>query len=237
MEATLCNSSTIVCNYALLLPPFCFFIRKLSSLNDDNCRQSWTIVEKYLKRPFAKPPLRLSRLPQVPQKGRGMKSQINAFQNHTFQIAMSSLKTLTSLNKELRFLHFSFFLSDNSIWGQWTRMLQMLWSQGWNSLEDPQMLESLREETEGKLQMLLSPRKNGLTSLFKEVRVFKALPLKERRQIAGSKTFRHEKSLRSLGGGIWDSNLLSEKPNLPRTSCNITYNLAQPGTVLQKITE
>ena len=35
------------------------------------------------------------------------------------------------------------------------------------------MLESLREETEGKLQMLLSLRKNGLTSLFKEVRVFK----------------------------------------------------------------
>ena len=35
------------------------------------------------------------------------------------------------------------------------------------------MLKSLREETEGKLQMLLSPRKNGLTSLFKEVRVFK----------------------------------------------------------------
>ena len=23
-----------------------------------------------------------------------------------------------------------FFLSDNSIWGQWTKMLQMLWSQG-----------------------------------------------------------------------------------------------------------
>ena len=35
------------------------------------------------------------------------------------------------------------------------------------------MLFSLKEETEGKLQMLLSPRKNGLTSLFKEVRVFK----------------------------------------------------------------
>ena len=35
------------------------------------------------------------------------------------------------------------------------------------------MVESLREETEGKLQVLLSPRKNGLTSLFKEVRVFK----------------------------------------------------------------
>ena len=32
------------------------------------------------------------------------------------------------------------------------------------------MLYSLREETEGKLQMRLSPRKNGVTSLFKEVR-------------------------------------------------------------------
>ena len=35
------------------------------------------------------------------------------------------------------------------------------------------MLESLRAETEGKLQMPLSLRKNGLTSLSKEVRVFK----------------------------------------------------------------
>ena len=35
------------------------------------------------------------------------------------------------------------------------------------------MLLSLREETEAKLQMLLSLRKNGLTPLFKEVRVFK----------------------------------------------------------------
>ena len=35
------------------------------------------------------------------------------------------------------------------------------------------MLQSLREETEGKLEMLLSLRKNGLTSLFKEVTVFK----------------------------------------------------------------
>ena len=35
------------------------------------------------------------------------------------------------------------------------------------------MPESLREETEGNLQMLLSPRKSGLTSLFKEVKVFK----------------------------------------------------------------
>ena len=37
------------------------------------------------------------------------------------------------------------------------------------------MLQSVREETEGKLQMLLSLRKNGLTSLFKEVSVSKAL--------------------------------------------------------------
>ena len=35
------------------------------------------------------------------------------------------------------------------------------------------MLYSLREEKEGKFQMLLSPRENSLDSLFKEVRVFK----------------------------------------------------------------
>ena len=35
------------------------------------------------------------------------------------------------------------------------------------------MLQSLREATEGNLQTLLSPRKNSLDSLFKEVRVFK----------------------------------------------------------------
>ena len=47
-----------------------------------------------------------------------------------------------------------FFLSDNSIWGQRTEMLQML--------------------------MLLSLRKNGLTSLFKEVRGFQGFwPAKE----------------------------------------------------------
>ena len=37
------------------------------------------------------------------------------------------------------------------------------------------MLEPLREETEGILQMLLSPRRNSLDSLFKEVRAFKVL--------------------------------------------------------------
>ena len=34
------------------------------------------------------------------------------------------------------------------------------------------MLQSLREEREGKLQMLLPPKKNGLDSLFEEVRIF-----------------------------------------------------------------
>ena len=38
------------------------------------------------------------------------------------------------------------------------------------------MLQSLREETEGKFQMLLSAGKSGLDSLFKEVSVFKDAP-------------------------------------------------------------
>ena len=38
------------------------------------------------------------------------------------------------------------------------------------------MLQSLREETEGRTpNATTSPRKNGPTSLFKEVRVFKAV--------------------------------------------------------------
>ena len=37
------------------------------------------------------------------------------------------------------------------------------------------MLESLKEETEANLHMLVSLRKNGLASLFKEVRVFKVI--------------------------------------------------------------
>ena len=41
------------------------------------------------------------------------------------------------------------------------------------------MLQSLREETEGKLQMLLSPRKHSLHFLFKEVRVFKGVDEKD----------------------------------------------------------
>ena len=38
------------------------------------------------------------------------------------------------------------------------------------------MLQLLREETEGNTKMRLSPRKNCLDSLFKEVRVFKVWP-------------------------------------------------------------
>ena len=52
------------------------FQGELSSQNDNNRRQSWTIVDKYLKPPLAKPPFRLSqglrfrefRPPRPPQK-------------------------------------------------------------------------------------------------------------------------------------------------------------------------
>ena len=37
------------------------FLRGTSSQNDDNRRQSWTIVDKHLKPPFERPPFRLSR--------------------------------------------------------------------------------------------------------------------------------------------------------------------------------
>ena len=69
----------------------------------------------------------------------------------------------------------SIILSNTSIWGQWTPMHQMLWSQDYKSLQDLQMLQSLRDEREGQLLMLLSPKKNSQNSLFKEVRVFKVL--------------------------------------------------------------
>ena len=51
-------------------------------------------------------------------------------------------------------------------------MLQMLWSQRYDSLQDLQMMQSLRDGKEGKLPLL--PRKNGPASLFKEVRVLKS---------------------------------------------------------------
>ena len=93
----------------------------------------------------------------------------------SWQVLMKAgrtLKAVTSLNKEARLPKFH-FLSANRISGQWTEILQMLWPQGKNSFQNLQMLYSLRDETEGKLQMPLSPRKYGLTSLFKEVRIFK----------------------------------------------------------------
>ena len=51
---------------------------------------------------------------KMSQKGQGEEGQL------------LSLKTVTSLNKEARVLKFCFILSDTSIWGQWTDMLQML---------------------------------------------------------------------------------------------------------------
>ena len=55
-------------------------------------------------------------------------------------------------------------------------LCQQLWSQGSYGLQDLQMRESLGEETEGNLQMLLSSRKHGLDSLFKDIRVFQVIP-------------------------------------------------------------
>ena len=66
------NLCTMVCNCARLwaLGPLCK--RELSSQNHDNCRHSWTIVDKYLKPPFAKPPFRLCQgdhfLPRIARK-------------------------------------------------------------------------------------------------------------------------------------------------------------------------
>ena len=60
LKATLCNLRTTVYNCALLWTFWALLSRELSSQNDDNRRQSWTIVDKYLKRPLAKPPFGLS---------------------------------------------------------------------------------------------------------------------------------------------------------------------------------
>ena len=61
LKATLRNLRTIVHNCAILWPFWALSKGNFSSQNDDNRRQSWTIVDKYLKPPFAKPPFRLSR--------------------------------------------------------------------------------------------------------------------------------------------------------------------------------
>ena len=56
--SAICAQSSTIVHFCGLLGPF--LRGELSSQNDDNCRQSWTIVDKYLKPPFAKPPFRLS---------------------------------------------------------------------------------------------------------------------------------------------------------------------------------
>ena len=58
-EAILCNLHTIVCSCALLWPFWAPLEGELSSQNEDKRRQSWTIVDKFLKPPFAMPPFRL----------------------------------------------------------------------------------------------------------------------------------------------------------------------------------
>ena len=62
LRPPLCNLRTIVYNCALFVAFWASFWGELSSQNDDNRRQSWTIMDKYLKPPFAKPPFRLSQL-------------------------------------------------------------------------------------------------------------------------------------------------------------------------------
>ena len=75
---------------------------------------------------------------KIHQKNQTPKSTSNFREGAS--LTRTPLKTVTSLNKEPRLLRFPFFLSDNSIWGQGVKMLQMLWSQGYNSLQDLQML-------------------------------------------------------------------------------------------------
>ena len=51
LKATLCNSRTIVHNCALLWPFWAPLQGEFSSQNDDNRRQSWTIVDKLSQAP------------------------------------------------------------------------------------------------------------------------------------------------------------------------------------------
>ena len=48
-----------LCTFVAFLGPF---VKELSSQSDDNRRKSWTIVDKHLKPPCAKPPFRFSRI-------------------------------------------------------------------------------------------------------------------------------------------------------------------------------
>ena len=58
LKATVCNLCTIACTCALLWP----VVKVISVTKMTTYRQSWTIMGKYLKHPFAKAPFRLSRL-------------------------------------------------------------------------------------------------------------------------------------------------------------------------------
>ena len=62
-----------LCTFVAFLDPFL----RGSSQNDDNRGQSWTIVDKCLKPPFAKPPFGLSRAID-----RGLKFSIGPFSEH-----------------------------------------------------------------------------------------------------------------------------------------------------------
>ena len=85
------------------------------------------------------------------------------------------------------------------------------------------MLHSLREETESKLQMLLSLRKNGLDSLFKEVRV-----LKEHKQICAG-LFRDWVSVKNFvlmcfwGHSLWGEK--AHKQNPPKKFVTLLFML------------
>ena len=47
-----------------------------------------------------------------------------------------------------------FFLSDNSTSGQWTQMFQMLWSQGWNRIQETAPKKFLSNPPEGCIEPL-----------------------------------------------------------------------------------
>ena len=59
--SAICAQSSTIVHFCGLFGPNFKGNDKRSSQNDDNRRPSWTIVDKYLKPPFAKPPFKLSR--------------------------------------------------------------------------------------------------------------------------------------------------------------------------------
>ena len=81
---------------------------------------------------------------------------------------------LLKLKSQNRLKHGRSFLSDTCIWGQWTQMFQTFYRppglRGLRELISNCFWQSLREETEGKLQMtpVAGPSRIGLTSVFKD---------------------------------------------------------------------